>query len=298
MKELSIIILSYNTKELLRKCLTSIFNRNWKHTIEVWVVDNASSDHSVEMVKKEFQNAHLIESEKNLGFAGGNNIALRKIESKYYLLLNSDTEVTDNSMDNLIEAMKVNNFDLITCKLTNPDGSMQPNAGDLPFGFALFNWLFGIDDIPVIKNVLPSFHKTSPKYFKNEKETGWISGTALMFTHEVLKKVGFLDENIFMYCEDVDYCIRAKKAGFSIGWIEKPVIKHIGGASSDDPKYRQWSGEFKQLIYLYKKYFGNIAAFNLKILIYLAIIFRIFAFSIIGKKTYAKIYLKILREGI
>lgn len=296
MSDLALIILNYNTKELLKRCLGSIFSYKWKYKIEVWVVDNDSKDDSVKMVKKEFPEVNLIISDTNKGFAGGNNLALRKAAAKNYLLLNSDTEVTENSLDNLISSMEKNNFDMITCKLVNPDGSLQPNAGDLPTGTALYNWLFGVDDLPFLKNRVKSFHRTSPDFFKGEKITGWISGTAMLFKNEVLKKTGLLDEKIFMYCEDIDYCMRAKRLGFVIGWTDRATIMHIGGGSSANPKLRQWLGEFKELLYLQEKYKGELSALSLKAIIYLAILMRTLAFFSLGKFNYAKTYLEILKK--
>jgi GT2 family glycosyltransferase len=296
MTDLAIIIVNYNTKDLLRKCLHSILTKKWRNSIEIWVVDNASGDGSVNMVEKEFPKIKLIKSDKNLGFSGGNNLGLKKAQARYYLLLNSDTEVTSGSLDALLDSMEKNTFEVASCKLVNPDGSLQPNAGNLPFGISLFTWLFGLDDIPLIRNYLPSFHQTKTSYYKNEREVGWVSGSVIAFRNEVLDKAGLWDDHIFMYGEEVDYCIRAKKAGFKIGWTDKAVIMHLGGGSSNDPHFRQWAGEFKGLLYLYNKYYGNFASMILKSLIYTAIVFRIFAFFVLGKSDYVKTYRKVLSE--
>ncbi len=296
MNDLAVIIISYNTKDLLRKCLKSVLAKKWNHTLEVWVVDNASKDGSAEMIKKEFPSVKLIKSKTNRGFAGGNNLALSKAEAFNYLLLNSDTEVTEGSLDIILDRMKENEFDIISCRLENSDGSFQPNAGDLPFGMAIFNWLFGVDDFPFFNKSFGSFHRKDPEYYKNERKVGWISGSVFLITSKTLKSVGLLDAKIFMYCEDVDYCVRAYKAGFTVGWTNRTNIMHIGGGSSNNPQFRQWIGEFRGLIYLYKKYYGKFAIVILKGLIYIAIFFRILAFSVIGKFSYAKIYVKIFKE--
>lgn len=296
MNNLAIIILNYNTKDLLRKCLKSIQTKKWKHSQETWVVDNASTDGSSEMIRKDFPDVKLIKSDRNRGFAGGNNLALQIADAKYYLLLNSDTEVSEGSLDALTESMARNGFDIASCKLVSPDGSFQPNAGDLPFGFPLLVWLFGIDDLPFLKNILPSFHRTGLTYYKNEKKVGWVSGSLFMFRSAVIRSIGLLDTNIFMYCEDVDYCIRAQKAGYTVGWTDKAQIMHIGGASSDNPKLRQWLGEFKELLYLQRKHKGSFAAKVIKILIYFSILLRMVGFFVLGKPSYTKTYRKVLAE--
>src|SRR5690348_6185110 len=101
--KLAVIILSYNTKELLKKCLNSIEREKWRTSLSVVVVDNASVDGSVEMIKREFPGVSLIQNKENLGFTKGNNVALRKIKADYYLILNSDTQVKEGSIDKLVE---------------------------------------------------------------------------------------------------------------------------------------------------------------------------------------------------
>jgi hypothetical protein len=297
MIDLSIIIVSYNTRELLRNCLKSIYSTSVNNNFEVWVVDNSSKDGSGEMVKKEFPKVRLILNDNNDGFAAGNNLALRKSKAKYYLLLNSDTEVKKGSLDIFIKFALDSNHGISSCRLVNKDGSFQPNGGDLPFGAALINWLFGFDDIPLVKKLFPSFHKTDPEYYSNFKP-GWVSGSVFLISEDVLMKIGLMDEDIFMYCEDVDYCVRAKKAGFTIGWTNKIDIMHVGGASSKDSKFRQYSGELRGLIYLYKKYYGSAVSLILKVFIYFAVILRILAFLAFGKKDIAKIYYKVLIDLI
>ncbi len=120
--DLTVIILNFNTKELLNDCLKSIVDKKWKHNIKVLVVDNNSSDESINMVRKKFPLVQILESDKNLGFAGGNNLGLKEIKSKYALLLNSDTKVLDNSLDNLIDFMDRSDYGIVSCKLIDSGG--------------------------------------------------------------------------------------------------------------------------------------------------------------------------------
>lgn len=293
--DLTVIILNFNTCDLLKSCLKSIFDKSWKHKIGVMVVDNASFDGSVEMVKKNFPKALLIESNKNLGFTGGNNLGLRKVKTRYALLLNSDTEVLDNSLDNLIDFMDRSDCGISSCKLTDGEGNFQPNAGELPTPIPLFLWLSGLDDI--LRKIIPlpsSYQERDKKYYTDEREVGWVSGAAMMVKNQVIQKIGYLDENIFMYGEDVEYCLRAKKSGFKIGWTKMAEIIHYGGKSSNHPKYRQWTGEFRGLLYIYKKYYGIFAALILKILMYIFILVRSAAFLVVGKPQVSKTYAKVI----
>src|SRR5258708_3505921 len=267
--KVGIVILNYNTKDLLRVCLESVF-KYFPNNAQIYVVDNNSSDGSVNMLKNDFPKIHLIENEANLGFSAGNNRALREIKADYYLLLNSDTKVVDDAIEKLVKFADQNNLGIASCKLINPDLTVQPNFGDLPFGLPLFVWLFGIDDLVSQFLSLPSFHQNITS--DSEQKVGWVSGAAMLIKHKVLDKVGPLDEKIFMYSEDVEFCTRAKRAGFKIGWTSQTSIIHLGGGSSKNPSLTQRLGEFRGLLYIYKKFYNTLVAFLIKILIYLAIL--------------------------
>ncbi len=293
--DLSIIIVNFNTRELLSDCLKSIFKKEMKYEFGVVVVDNGSSDGSAEMVKNNFPKVRLIRHKENSGFAGGNNSGLKAIGARYYLLLNSDTVVPVGSIERLVDFMETSGFGVGSCKLKGSDGSFQPNAGDLPFGLPLFFWITGWDDIlPKIREKLPSFHRKFKSFYTGEKEVGWVSGSVMIIKDIVYEKIGGLDEKIFMYCEDTDYCIRAKSAGFKVGWTDKAEITHLGGGSSKDPQFTQWVGEFKGLKYLYKKHRGVLPALILNIFIKLFIIVRMLAFLITGKLSVSGTYGKLL----
>lgn len=294
MNLLSVVVLNYNTRQLLKNCLQSIFKNSSKEVF-VYVVDNASSDGSVEMARNLFPKVKIFQNNKNLGFSAGNNTALKKIDSKYYLLLNSDTEVLKDSVQNLIEFAGSFDYGIISPKLIYKNGSFQPNAGDLPFGLALFNWISGLDDLLNKFSIrVPSFHRNDLSFYSEKSQVGWVSATAMLIKKDVLKRIGFLDENIFMYGEDTEYCLRAGRAGFKIGWTNKAEIIHIQGGSLRDAKFRQWLGEFKGLIYIYKKYTNFFYVLILKILIYKFIIIRAIIFFLKGQKEVSKTYAKII----
>lgn len=293
MTNLAIIIVNYNTKRLTSDCLGSIVNSNPKVKYAIWVVDNNSSDSSALDIKKQFPQINLIQSDKNLGFSGGNNIALKKIDAEYYLLLNSDTKIENSAIDKLIQFAKKADFGIYSCKLLNPNGSFQPNAGELPKFIPLLYWLSGLDDVlgKIIR--VKSYQARNPNYYSDNQRVGWVSGSVMLIKREVVKKIGYLDDKIFMYGEDVEYCWRAFKYGYKVGWTSAAEITHLGGASSDSPRYQQWVGEFKGLIYLYNKFYGWWAAILLKTLLYFFIAARIIGFMVFGKIAYSRIYAKI-----
>ena len=118
----------------------------------------------------------------------------------------------------------------------------------------------------------------------------------MLINSRVFEKIGFFDEKIFMYGEDVDFCWRAKDEGYKVGWTNSADILHIGGASSGKPKYVQWLGEFKGLLYLYEKHYNKIAQVLLKIDMFYFIFLRSIAFFVIGKREHAKTYAEIITK--
>lgn len=293
--DLIIVIVNYNTKNHLRRCLESITSKRWENDCHIVVVDNNSTDDSYEFIYKDFPKVDFLKNTKNLGFSKGSNIGIKSGKAGYYLLLNSDTKLNEGFIDNLLKIAKQNNWGICTGKILNSDGSLQPNAGYLPTAVSLFLWLSGIDDFFSLFGVgLPSFHIRDANFFSGDKDVGWVSGAAMLIKKKVFEQIGYFDEEIFMYGEDVDFCLRAKKAGFKIGWTDKTTLFHIGGASSADPKFNQWAGEFKGILYLVNKHYGLFFAFCLKFLLYLFITIRIIAFFLIGRFNISKTYGKII----
>lgn len=294
MIDLAISIVNYKTRELTSRCLESILHQNWQINYEIWLVDNASGEAEVDYFRHNFPQVKLIESKKNLGFAAGHNLALKKIKATYILILNSDTEVLENTLDGMVDFMDQHpKVGIASCKVLDFAGSLQPNGGDLPFGLSFISWLFNLETIGLKTK---TFHQSDEPFYQDLREVGWVSGNFMMVRSVVFKKIGLFDEGYFMYFEDVDLCFRAKQAGFDVFINPSFSIKHKGGGSLDNPNLRQWSGEFKGLIYFYRKWFGRNAATFVKMLIIVSTILRIIVFAILGKLNYAKIYAQVIRS--
>lgn len=295
MNDLAILILNYNTKMLTTDCIKSIVKSNDGY--DIYLIDNASSDGTVEEIKKLFHKVIVIKNKNNYGFAKGYCEGLKKINKvyKYYLILNSDT-VINNSLSKWIEVAEARGYDISGCKILNTDDSLQPSTGSLPNLLPVFFWISGLDDITRKVVKLPSYQERNVKFYLGSKKAGWVSGTAMLIRDNVIKNIGFLDEKIFMYGEDVEFCLRAKKHRFVTGWVSDVSIKHIGGASSDKAQYKQWLGELRGLEYIYKKHFGKFHNLILKVLIKVFIPIRAIAFYVVGKKDYARTYFQIYKE--
>jgi len=224
---LSIIIVNYNTRELLKQCLQSLRIHN--PLAEVIVVDNASSDGSPEMIRIEFPDAKLVPLDKNLGFAGGNNVGLQNVNGDTVLLLNSDTYLEDDTLDRCAAWMRLH-----------------------PYVGAASPWLIGFDGIPQrCAHPFPSFRKKLRSTLRLapdeapetvEDGAGWLIGAALMIRRDALRQLdGFLDTSYFMYWEDTDLCSRLLLAGYSLSIFNEGHVRHLGGASSNSSKGRQRS---------------------------------------------------------
>lgn len=295
MVDLSVVIVSFNTCELTCRCLESIFGNRWKSILEVILVDNNSVDDTVEVVKKKFPKVAVVENKENVGFARGNNLGVAKAHGEYVLLLNSDTEVYPRALDDLLDFAKKGKFDVASCKLVFPDGSFQHNGGYLPTFGPIFLWLSGMDDILDIFGVKTKiYHLRDEKQYKNLTELGWVAGTAMLIKRDVFDRVGLLDEKIFMYTEDVDFCFRVRLAGGRIGWNKDAVIMHVGGGSTKTPNLTQWLGEFRGLMYIYQKYYGVAASLVLRLMIYAFVLLRIVVFILLGRFNYSLTYGKII----
>jgi len=248
MKDLSIIIVNYNNSKLLEECLRSVYSSTHKATLEIIVVDNASSDDSVHMVKSLFPEVKVIENKENLGFIKATNQGLRIHDGRYALLLNDDTVTKDKAFDKMLQFMDKNpKAGACGPKLLNPDGTIQRQGSLLGKRF----W-------------------RSP----HPKEVGFLMGAALMVRKEVIDKVGILDENFFFYTDDLDWCKRIKKAGWKIYFLPEPEVMHYKGYSSTRVFNKRLFVEgFRGGLYFCRKHYGLIAYFIYRLfLLILAII--------------------------
>lgn len=231
--DLNIIIVNWNVKDLLRKCLKSIYETTSRVSFEIFVVDNASTDGSVEMVKEEFPQVKSIANKENLGFPKANNQAIRMSSGPNILLLNPDTVVLQDSLKLMVRYLDTHpETGVVGPKILNPDGSIQYScARQIPkFYHSLF-------EVTLLSKLFPQ-----SKLF-NSRNMGWwdhnssrdvecLCGACIMFKKGVFEKVGLLDEKIFMYMEDTEICYRVLRAGFKIHYLSNAKIIHWGGKSS------------------------------------------------------------------
>lgn len=232
--DLSVIVLNWNARDYLLACLRSIVSQNWRHRIEVIVVDNKSSiDQSVRFVRREFPQIQLIAHDKNLGFAGGNNSAIPFARGRYLLFLNPDTVIHDGAFDTLLDFLDTHpKCGACGPKLLNENGTLQKSCRAFPtFGTGLFRSTFLGRMFP--KNPWTRDYLMLDFDHSHEAQVDWLSGAALCVRRETLNEIGTWDESFFMYCEDVDLCYRMKEAKWERWYVPQAVVTHRIGASSD-----------------------------------------------------------------
>ncbi|HYD35490.1 MAG TPA: glycosyltransferase family 2 protein [Vitreimonas sp.] len=229
--DLTIIILSYNSQFWLKKTLDTLkafYLRRSKLQIKVVVVDNHSSDESVAMVQKQFKWVELKELEDNFGFAKGNNQALAEVNSRYVMLLNSDVEsTTETKLDQLIAYMDENpKVGVVTPKVQLNDGSLDwaSHRGE-PSLWASFTYFVGLEKIFPTSAVFGQYHQAYQD-LRNIHEIDACSGAAMIVRTSAMKKVGFLDEQFFMYAEDLDWCKRFREAGYKVMFHPAATVIH------------------------------------------------------------------------
>lgn len=279
----SIIILSYNTKQLLFQCLESVYKHvKFKH--EVIVVDNDSQDGSTTMVKKEFSSVRLIKNKENLGFSKACNIGAAKSRGEYLLFLNSDTIINDNSVSRLLkEIEKDKEIAVVGGMLRNLDGTQERSFGNDYNLLNLAVMLFGGDKL----------EKKLLKVPENPSEVGWVSGGCMLVRKETFSLLNGFDERFFMYFEDVEFCYRCRKLGKKVIFNPHSLITHLGQGSSN----RSFAIEqiYKGAKYFYEKHRSAPEVVVAKALLYQkAFIALIFA-MIKGRTSTVETYRKALK---
>ncbi len=241
--ELSVIILSFNTKDLLKQCLESVLEGVGsprpvgRPQVEVIVVDNHSTDDSPAMVKQEFPAVILVESPENWGFARGNNLGLAKAKGKFVLFLNSDTKVFPDTLKKMLAYLEENpGVGVATCRVEFSDGSLDPASHrGFPTPWNSLAYFLGLEKLFPRVKIFSGYHLG---YLDQNTihEIDTPTGAFYLVRREVLKEVGSFDEKYFMYAEDIDLSLRIKQAGWKIMFVPEAKIIHFKKQSGREKK--------------------------------------------------------------
>jgi len=298
--ELSIIIVSFNTKKLLVNCINSIRKNVKNLEYEVIVIDNASTDGSVQAVinqQRQDPDIKLIGNRRNLGFGTANNQGMKIAKGKYILLLNSDTLILDGVLGEMVTWMRKHpDVGIASCALKNEDGSMQGTGGYFPTLIRVFSWMT-IQDLPFVDKFIKPFHpmhaksfQKGTKFFNSDKELDWLTGAFLLIRTEVIDKIGYFDKDYFMYVEETDYCYRAKRVGWKIYYLPKWSIVHYGGLSGK--REEVILAEYKGIKTFYKKHYPSWQFPILRLFLKIGALGRMILFGILEGKYAIKTYVK------
>lgn len=272
--DLSIVIVSYNTKDLLDECLRSVARESQGLNSETLVVDNASTDGSPEMVRRSFPQVRLQCSPVNLGFAPANNLAFEQARGRYVVLLNSDAFLQPGSLRLALDRMEANPaVGLAGGRLRGRDGAWQPSARAFP---SFFNDLINISGLAAHFPQSRLWGRIDRTWADpgQEAEVDWVPGAFAIIRRQLLENIGRFDGRMFLYFEEVDLCRRVRDAGYQVYYWPDIEIVHIGGESSKTIRRLSLSSSGAQLtlwrmrseLLYYRKHHGRSGAWAKKIL--------------------------------
>lgn len=265
--EVSIVVVSFNTCDVLRESLLSVYREADSMRVQVIVVDNASIDGSAEMIEREFPEVELIRNKVNLGFGPANNLGFKSVRGHYVVLLNSDAFLTEGSLRRSLEHMDENpRAGLGGGRLIGRDGSWQPSARMFPTVLI---------DLIVHSGLAARFPRSrffgrADRTWADEMEAAevdWVPGAYCIIRTEVLATTGLFDPRFFLYYEEVDLCKRIKQNGYSIWYWPDIAVVHIGGDSSRQIRSLEMSPiggqlilwRMRSMLLYYRKHYGPVA---------------------------------------
>ncbi len=273
--DLSIIIVSWNVAELLKACLQSITQSPLgEYTLEIIVVDSASTDNSVQMVQNQFPQAKLLPQNANLGFSRCNNIGMQAATGRYIFLLNPDTEIVDETLVQMIAYMDANpTVGILGPHTLNTDGTTQSTRRRFPtlaVGFIESTWLQHFAP----KSLLDRYYAADVAD-DAVSDVDWVQGSALLARRDIYTQIGGLDEGYVMYSEEMDWCKRAKTAGWRVMYFGKADIVHHGGKSSEQVTARKHIHFQESKLRYFRKFHGLLPAQALRLFLLTSYLWQI-----------------------
>jgi GT2 family glycosyltransferase len=275
MPDVSIIIVNWNTRQLLADCINDVKSYTHDLTYEIIVVDNASSDGSQEMVRATFPDVHLIANNENVGFARANNQAIRCSRGRYVLLLNSDAFVRDQTIAQTVAFMDAHPAaGMVGCKLRYADGRLQPSCTTFP---TLFTELLIATQLERLfpKSRLFGAYRMTYWDFNDIREVDVIMGAYMLVRATAIEQLGMLDESYFMYSEEVDWCYRFKQNGWKVYFYPYVETIHLWGGSSKPVRVEMLIQLYLSRVAFFRRYYGTTSANLLKLIVGFSCLLRI-----------------------
>ncbi len=271
--KLSIIIVNWNTYELLEECLQSVLeniSNQQAFEAETFIVDNASTDGSAQRVKQRFPWVQLIENQENAGFARANNQAIRQSSGRYLLLLNPDTRVQPGALEFLVRFMEDHpQVGAAGARLLNPDGTLQISCYPGPTLFREFWRLLHLDVLWPLGT-----YRMADWDVITSRRVEVIQGACLIARREALNQAPLLDEGYFIYSEDVDLCYRLRQAGWQLYWVPQAEVVHYGGQSTSQTEAAMFLRLYQGKVLYFRKHRGWWPAQVYKLILLIAALIR------------------------
>jgi GT2 family glycosyltransferase len=273
MLDLSIIVLNWNTRQMLVDCLSSVQATVADLACEVIVVDNGSTDGSQAMLRQRFPGVHLIQNDENVGFARANNQAITASQGRYMLLFNSDAIATPDAIQALLDlARAAVRAGIVGAQLVNRDGSFQASHTSFPTLWQEFLMLTGLGRL-IYGYWYPSH---GPEEEKGPQTVDYVEGACLLVRREALEAVGGLDESYFMYAEEVDWCYAMREKGWQVWYQPEAKVIHLGGGSSRNRRPQREADLYRSRVQFFRKHYGDRVARLLKAQIYALTAIKLF----------------------
>jgi len=289
----SIIIVTYQSQDEILKCISSIYKCIIDVDFEIIIIDNASTDNTIKIVKNQFPDVIIKKNKKNEGFASANNIGSKIAKGEFLFFLNPDTEIIENTIEVLLSIYSSNPKNgIVAPQIKNVDGSIQLSTGKAPTIFTSLFEAFGL--YIFLSNKLFGYRDSSK--YKNHLSTDWVSGACFLVKKELFDKLDGFDKNFFLYLEDADFCLRVKKKlNKNIIFTSKTNIIHAGALSSKSNSYISKLSSYRSKMYYHKKHDSLFIYLGLIPLLYFAVLLKLVSLIILFKdKEQIKSQLKVL----
>jgi GT2 family glycosyltransferase len=283
--DVSIIFVSWNTRDLLTACLNSLPDACPGISYDTWVIDNGSTDGSIEAIRQNYPAVQLIVNSSNVGFAAANNQGMRQATGRYALLLNSDTVAPPGSISELVQfADATPQAGIVGAMLLNPDGSFQASYAEFPSLLSEFLSVSGLGSRFLFRNY-PSY---GLEHSRTTRKVGYIPGACMLARREAIAEVGMMDEGYFMYSEENDWCLRMARAGWETWYRPEAPIIHYGGQSTRQRKHAMVQALYRSKVRYFRKHHGPLHALLLRAIFFSVLRLKWLAATILAGKQSAE----------
>jgi N-acetylglucosaminyl-diphospho-decaprenol L-rhamnosyltransferase len=298
----TIIILSYNSLAVTDTCLAKVrsairqSSRVLENHIKVIVVDNGSVDGSPRMIRQKYPWVKLIALKTNIGYAAGNNLAMKMADTPYLLLMNSDTYIeTDSITKALNRIIRAPHCDIVVGRCVYANGVLQKYGGFLPTPLRIILWSFGFESLPLLKKYLPKIYGFEDNYYTREGFMEWCPPCFFLLKAEVYKSTSGFDEHLWFHMVDAEWCHRIHQRGFRICFTPNIQVVHLGGASSKGLEYNLVKDNFKGLIHFCRIHYPG--SLHLVLLfLKIGLTMRRYFYFLAGNKNLSGLYQSIVAE--